>query len=116
MKRPLAVTILGCLFIVAGLVGLIYHLSARPLEQQIALVSGVRVLAIVGGIFLLLGHSWARWLILAWLGFHVVVSAFHSVSEALAHAVLLIVTGYFLLRPPASRYFQNAASGDSSGR
>jgi hypothetical protein len=32
MKRPLPVTILGCLFIVAGVVGLAYHLSERPLD------------------------------------------------------------------------------------
>ena len=98
MKRPIAVTILGCVFIVAGVVGLAYHLSDRPLEPHIVLISLVRMLAIVGGIFLLLGHGWARWLLLVWLGFHVAVSALHSVSEALAHAALLIVVGYFLLR------------------
>jgi hypothetical protein len=53
------------------------------------------VLAIVGGIFVLLGHRWARWLLLAWLLFHVVVSAFHSLSEALAPAVLLILVAFF---------------------
>ena len=110
MKRPLPVTILGCLFIVAGLVGLVYHLSERPLEPQIALVSIVRLLAVVGGIFLLMGHNWARWLLLAWLAFHVVASAFHSLSESIAHVVLLIVVGYLLLRPPAARYFQSAPS------
>jgi hypothetical protein len=39
MKRPLPVTVLGCLFIVAGLVGLAYHLSERPLEHRIVVVS-----------------------------------------------------------------------------
>jgi hypothetical protein len=116
MKRPIAVTILGCVFIVAGVVGLGYHLSQRPLEPYVGLVSFVRILAIVGGIFLLLGHGWARWLLLVWLSFHVVVSALHSVSEALAHLALLIVVGYFLLRPPGSRYFEavSAGAGDST--
>jgi hypothetical protein len=107
MKRPLQVTILGCLFIVAGLVGLVYHLSERPLDHWIVLVSIIRIVAIVGGIFLLLGHNWARWLLLAWVLFHVVVSAFHSLSEAAAHVVLLLVVGYFLLGPPASKYFHS---------
>lgn len=110
MKRPLPVTILGCLFIVVGLVGLVYHLFEEPLKPQIALLSLVRLMAVVGGIFLLMGHNWARWLVLGWLAFHVVVSAFHSLSECIAHVVLLIVIGYFLLRPPASKYFQAAPS------
>jgi hypothetical protein len=108
------VTILGCLFIVAGLVGLTYHLLERPLEPGIVLVSLTRILAIVGGIFLLLGRGWAHWLILVWLGFHVVVSAFHSASEAFAHAALLVVVGYFLQRLPASEYFQASPSKSGS--
>jgi hypothetical protein len=110
MKRPLPVTILGCLFIVAGLVGFVYHLSESPLDRWVVLISIVRIIAVVGGVFLLMGHNWARWLILAWLAFHVVVSAFHSLSESIAHVVLLIIVSYVLLRPPASRYFQSAPS------
>src|SRR5882672_2264838 len=110
MKRPLPVTVFGCLFILAGTVGLIYHLRERPLERDYLLIFAIRLLAVVGGVFLLLGHNWARWLLLAWLAFHVVVSAFHSLSESIAHVVLLIIVGYVLLRPPASKYFQSAPS------
>ena len=110
MKRPLPVTILGYLFIVAGLVGLVYHLSEGPLDRGIVLISIVRIIAVVGGVFLLMGHTWARWLTLAWLGFHVVVSAFHSLSECMAHIVLLIIVSYVLLRPPATKYFQSVRS------
>jgi len=110
MKRPLPVTILGCLFIVVGLVGFVYHLSESPLDRWIVLISIVRIIAVVGGVFLLIGHNWARWLMLAWLAFHVVVSAFHSLSESIAHVVLLIIVGYVLLRPPASKYFQSTPS------
>ena len=106
MKRPISVTILGGLFIVAGLVGLVYHLSERPVEPSLVLVTFIRTLAVVGGVFLLMGRNWARWLLVAWLAFHVVVSAFHSLSEMAAHAVLLIVVAYFLFTPPASKYFQ----------
>jgi hypothetical protein len=110
MKRPLPVTVLGCLFIVTGLVGLVYHLTEGPLDRWIVLISIVRVIAVVGGVFLLMGHNWARWLMLAWLAFHVVVSAFHSLSASIAHVVLLMVVAYFLLGPPTSKYFQSAPS------
>ena len=110
MKRPLQVTITGCLFIVAGLVGLVYHLSERPLDHWIVLISMIRIIAVVGGVFLLMGHNWARWLMLAWLAFHVVVSAFHSLSEFMPHAVLLMIIGYVLLRPPTCKYFQSVPS------
>ena len=110
MKRPYQVTILGCLFIVTGLVGLAYHLSDRPIDRWIILIAAVRFIAVAGGVFLLLGHSWARWLLLAWLAFHVAVSAFHSVSQTLAHIVLLIVVSYFLLWSAAAKYFQATQS------
>ena len=106
MRRPIPVTILGGLFIVAGLVGIAYHLSERPVDPSIILVTFIRILAVVGGVFLLKGHNWARWLLLAWLAFHVVVSAFHSLSEMAAHAVLLIVVAYFLLTLPDTNYFR----------
>ena len=110
MKRPMPVTILGCLFIVVGVIGLAYHLSERPLDRWVALISVIRLLAIVGGVFLLKGRNWARWLMIGWLGFHVVVSALHSLSECIAHAVLFLVVAYFLLTSPDSKYFQASPS------
>lgn len=110
MKRPFPVTILGCLFIVVGLVSLTYHLFKGPLDHWIFPISLVGIIAIVGGVFLVKGHGWARWLVLAWLAFHVVVSAFHSLSDSMAHLLLLIAVGYFLLGPPASKYFNSAPS------
>jgi hypothetical protein len=110
MKRPLPVTVFGCLFILAGTVGLIYHLGERPLERDYLLISAIRVAAVVGGVFLLLGHNWARWLLLAWLAFHVVVSVFHSTQEIVMHLILLLLFAYFLLRPPSSSYFHSAPS------
>jgi hypothetical protein len=110
MKRPIPVTILGCLFIVVGLAGLAYHLSQQPLDRWAALISLIELIAIVGGVFLLKGRNWARWLMIGWLGFHVVVSAFHSLSDCIAHAVLVLVVAYFLLTPPDSQYFQASPS------
>jgi hypothetical protein len=110
MKRPLAVTILGCLFIAVGTLGLLYHSTEKPRDLSIILISSVRLLAIVGGIFLIKGRNWARWLVLAWMALHIGISAFDSLSQTIAHAVLLLVIGYFLLTPPASKYFQTPAT------
>jgi hypothetical protein len=112
MKRPLSVTLIACLFIIAGSVGFVYHLHTdRPLNHWVIIIFAVRLFAVVGGAFLLLGQNWARWLLLAWLAFHVCGSALHSYSEALAHLALLILLGYILLRPPASNYFQQIGVG-----
>jgi uncharacterized membrane protein len=111
MKRPFAVTFLGCLFIVAGLMSLLYHLLRNPLDYWSIPISLVGITAIVGGVFLLKGRNWARWLMLFWLAFHVVVSALNSLSGALAHFLLLMAVGYFLLTPPDSKYFHSERSG-----
>src|ERR1700675_1044094 len=110
MKRPIPVTILGFSFIVAGLLGLAYHLSDRPLDRWVALISLIRIIAVVGGVFMLKGRNWARWLMLGWLAFHVGVSAFQSLSDCIAHAVLLLVVAYFLLTPLDSQYFHASPS------
>jgi len=75
------------------------------MERDYLLIAGIRVVAIVGGVFLLLGHNWARWLMAAWLAFHVVVSFYHSVQEAVMHTILLILYVFFVFRPPDSEYF-----------
>jgi hypothetical protein len=109
-KRPLSVTLISCLFIAAGVVGLAYHAgefkSRPPLEY--ALVCFVRLLAILCGIFMLRGRNWARWLLLAWIAYHVVLSAFHSLSELAVHGLLFVVVAWFLFRPKVSAYFRGA--------
>jgi uncharacterized membrane protein HdeD (DUF308 family) len=110
MKRPFPVTVLGWLFIVVGVVSAIYHLSQSPLDRWTILVSAVGIIAIVGGVFLLRSTRGARWLLLAWLAVHVGISALNSLSSALAHLVLLLVVGYFLLGPPTSQYFTSGTS------
>ena len=111
--RPLSVTIIGSLFIAAGAVGLIYHLAdfrtQRPLSYDLLWVSFVRVIAIIAGIYLLRGHNWARWLAIGWIGFHVILSAFHSLFEFAFHGLLCVVIAYFLFRVHAARYFCEGA-------
>src|SRR5205807_8211836 len=71
MKRPWPVTVFGILFVLAGSVGFGYHLAHRPFERDVILISAIRLLAVLGGAFLLLGHNLAPWLLLAWLAFHI---------------------------------------------
>ncbi len=98
---------IGYLFIGVGIAALLYHLFNGPLDRWVMIIGALEIIAIVGGVFLLKGRNWARWLMLVWVAFHVGVSAFHSVSAAAAHLVLLVAIGYFLLTPPDSRYFRS---------
>jgi uncharacterized membrane protein HdeD (DUF308 family) len=108
MARPFQVTFLGWLFIVAGIASTAHHLWKGTLDRWMIPIVLVGIIAFVAGVFLLRGARWARWVILAWLAFHVVVSALNSLSDALPHVVLLLVIGYVLLGPPTSKYFQRA--------
>src|SRR4051812_27575086 len=99
IKRPLSITFFGCLFIVVGTVGLIYHLTTEfkprlPFPRDLFWISLVRILAIVGGVFLPRGHDWARWLLLAWMAFHVIISFHHPLPELIMHAVLFAILLY----------------------
>ena len=44
--------------------------SENGFHRDDLLIEIIRVAAIVGGAFMLRGHNWARWLVLAWIGFH----------------------------------------------
>jgi hypothetical protein len=111
-KRPLSVTVVGCVYIAAGAVGLVYHLTgfnpAHPFQDDTLWIAVVRVIAIVSGVYLLRGSNWARWLALAWIAYHVVLSAFHSPSELVMHGLLCVVFAYLLFRPRATGYFRAA--------
>jgi uncharacterized membrane protein HdeD (DUF308 family) len=108
-KRPVSVTLVGVLYICAGIAGIVYHFhefTPHPFEKDVVVAVLVRLAAIVAGAFLLAGKDWARWLAVVWMAFHVVLSAFHSRSELAMHAVFLIVIVYFLSRPQVTQYLR----------
>jgi len=111
-KRPFAVTIIGWIFIAAGAIGLAYHLTEikphQPFPVEDVWIFLLRVVAIVSGVFMLRGRNWARWLALAWIAFHVVLSFFHSIHQVLVHGLLFVLIGYVLFRPEARAYFGHA--------
>lgn len=106
-RRPLSVTVVGCIFIAAGVIGLAYHASEFKTQHpsEVVWVCLVRLLAILGGVFVLRGHNWARWLLLVWMAYHVILSAFHPLSELVTHGLLFAVIAYVLFRPQAAWYF-----------
>jgi hypothetical protein len=66
----------------------------------------LRIIAIVCGIYLLRGSNWGRWLAIAWIAYHVVLSAFHSWLQLVVHCLLCTAFAYFLFRPKATEYFR----------
>jgi len=108
-KRPISVTILACVYLAAGAIGFAYHFrELLSLQQDSIWAELTEFLAIVCGAFMLRGHNWARWLALAWIVFHVVLSAFHSVREFAIHGLFCAVIAWILFRSQATRYFRSA--------
>ena len=110
-KRPLSVTLLIYLLIAVGAIGFVYHLtelrSSRPSEY--VWILGLRLLAIVCGMYMLRGKDWARWLSVAWMAFHMILSFFHSMREVAVHGLFLVVFAGVLFHPAANRFFRGAA-------
>ena len=108
-KRPISVTIISLVLIASGVVGIAYHSSAfkafHPFQFDVAGVLLIRVLAVIAGVFMLLGHNWARWLALVWIAAHVVISFYHSFGQVAIHAVVLVIFAYVLFRERARDYF-----------
>ena len=105
-KRSLSVTIIGWLFIAIGVISFAYlfiEFSNRHTFQYDALwVLLLRLLALACGVFMLRGNNWARWLTVAWMGYHVVLSAFHAWQELVIHSCFwqcLRIFSFAAMRP-----------------
>jgi len=107
---PLPILVVSILFILAGSIGFTYHLKEfyQPdvNVSQLIWVLLLRILAIVCGSLLLLRMSWARWLAIAWLAYHVYIGAINSTSEMIAHIVLLVIVTVLLFLPVSTAFFQ----------
>jgi hypothetical protein len=109
--RPLSLTIIGWVYIVVGAIGFVYHsteFSRQPFQYEIVWIELIRLLAAVSGVYMLQGHNWARWLALAWIGTHVILSAFNSLSQLAIHVVFFAILTFFLTRSTANRYYRTA--------
>jgi hypothetical protein len=108
-KRPISVVIIAILYIAVGAVAFAFYfptlLKGHPDAVAIELTE---LLAIIAGVYMLCRQNWARWLAMAWIVFHVVLSIFHPVQELVMHSVLCVLFAWLLFRPAASRYFREA--------
>jgi hypothetical protein len=117
-KRPLAVTLVGLLYILVGVVGGAYHLMGfkvqHPFQYDILWAEGTELVAILCGVYMLRGHNWARWLAMAWIAFHVILSALGMLPGLAIHGLFSVILAYLLFRPTSGRYFRAAtAKGES---
>lgn len=124
MRRPRSITVIGWLFIAVGTAGLlndVWPLLTSDAAQQLAKLKAdgladlgpawtSRLLAILGGVALLRGHNWGRWLLVAWMAFHIGLSIFHSASELLTHSVVFAPLLYLLFRRSSKPWFQGGAA------
>ena len=112
MERPYQVTVTGWLVILAGVISTFVHLWRYAMDRWMFVIVLVGAIAVVAGAFLLRGSRWARWVILAWIGGHVVAFSLLGVSEGLPLAVLLVIFGYVLLGPPTAEYDRRKQSSE----
>ncbi|HTL18426.1 MAG TPA: hypothetical protein VL793_14415, partial [Patescibacteria group bacterium] len=89
---------------------------AGPFPYETVLICAIRMLAIVGGIFLLRAHNWARWLVVLWMAYHVALSALHTISQVVVHGLFLAVMAYFLFQRSATAYFNSPLPAKSDER
>jgi hypothetical protein len=114
-KRPRSITVISWIFIVFGGIGfiasLLPYLELAP-AQRIAELKAhwilhlARIIAVVCGVFMLYGFNWARWLLVAWIVFHIILSVLHSPLQLLMHTLIFSIVLYFLFRQQASAYFR----------
>lgn len=113
-RRPRPITIISWCFIIFGSIALLSGLlpfGEITLAQRVAELKGhwmvhlSRILQIVAGVGLLYGRNWARWLLVVWIAFHIVISALHSTFQLALHVLIFSVILYFVFRRESSAYF-----------
>lgn len=108
---PVSVLVIALLYLAVGVVGFIAHFHTLLAWQKDSVwVESTEFLAVVTGVFLLLRQNWARWLAVAWIAFHVVISAFNSYSQAAVHAAFMGLILWALFQPEARGYFKRRES------
>ena len=113
-KRPLAVTFVGWLYIVAGAAQTALLLSSlhllHPFQNGALWIGLVRLSAVLLGLYLFRGSTWALWLALVWMGGHVVIGALDSTQMLVVHGLLFAAIAYLLFRPDSRAYFRAAGT------
>jgi hypothetical protein len=113
-RPPVSVIIISVVFILVGVGSLFGGVSPIiknhevRLDSVIVTVSGLT--ALLSGVFMLRCANWARWLCVAWMAFHVVVSILHTTLELAIHLVVLVVLTIVLFRTSAACFRKESHS------
>lgn len=107
-QRPLLITLLGWLLILAGAAQFVLHaaLIRGPVHLGDLSVPLFELIIVVAGVFLLRGSNWARWLAAAWIGFHVGVGFLNSVVQGVIHSLIFAFFVWLLFRPEVNAWFR----------
>jgi hypothetical protein len=106
-KLPIEVLVVACLYILVGTVGLVHHFPwPMVFHQDDVWIELTELLAVIAGLFMLLGRNWARWLAIAWMAFHVALS-WPEVSKLAIHALFLAAIAWLLFSRQARQFFAN---------
>lgn len=107
MKRPISITLVACLYILVGVAGFAFHFKELTTRQPDAvMIELTELIALVCGVSILRAQNWARWLALAWVVMHVIISLFHPIGELAVHLVLCVAIAWVLFRSEGRRYFR----------
>jgi hypothetical protein len=107
---------IGWLFVVVGVASVgrqLLTLNGGRLTFAAALpgdfwyVAVTAAAATVSGAFILRGANWARWLLGAWLAFHVALSFGHGAFKLAVHTALAAAVIWLLCRAPAAAWFRD---------
>ena len=104
-RRPRSITIISWLFIIFGTIALINGVWPITDFKSHWYVHLSRFLQIVAGVFMLYGRNWARWLLFAWVDFHLGVGALNGLMSLAMHVVIFSVILFFVFRRDANVYF-----------
>lgn len=113
-KRPVPVLIVVVVYLLVGTIGFVYHFNELTAGHRDAIaIELTELTAVIAGVGLLMRKNWARWLALAWVVFHVMISLFHPLPEFLIHSALCIVIAWLLFRPATAQWFKGELRADS---
>jgi hypothetical protein len=111
MKRPIPVMIVAAVYLLVGAGGFFVHFPELTAGHRDAIaIELTELLAVVAAVGLILRQNWARWLALAWVVFHVVISLFHPLRELLIHVALCFVIAWLLFQPATARWFKEVSN------
>jgi hypothetical protein len=108
-RPPVSVLVIAVVYIAVGALGLVGHWPGiKGFHGEDIWIELTEAIAVVAGVFLLRRRIWAGWLALAWIAFHVILSAFHNVREMAIHLLFCALIAWALFHPGARRYFRGA--------